>query len=98
MREALRETGTITRTGARGEARSASYRFDAPVGFGPFTLPAGTPMSTYADRGATDTRVANVGNKLLAAMKLKLLLDYRHRKMGFYGNCDLSGANNGAEQ
>ncbi|WP_176595359.1 hypothetical protein [Sphingobium sp. 15-1] len=54
-------------------------------------------MSTYADLGSIDTRVANVGNKLLAAMKLKLLLDYRHKKMGFYGNCDLSGANNGAE-
>jgi hypothetical protein len=27
-------------------------------------------------------------NRLLAAMKLKLLLDDRHKKMGFYGNSD----------
>jgi hypothetical protein len=37
---ALHEIGTITRTGARGKAKSVSYRFDLPVGFGPFTLPA----------------------------------------------------------
>ncbi len=30
---------------------------------------------------------ANVGNKLLAAMKLRLLLDYRGKTMTFYGDC-----------
>lgn len=84
---ALHEIGTITRTGARGKAKSASYRFDLPVGFGPFTLPAGLAVSTYKETGAVDTRVANIGNRLLAAMKLKLLLDYRARTMNFYGNC-----------
>lgn len=88
VRDALHEVGTVTRTGARGEAKSASYRFDAPVGFGPFTLPAGVAMSTYADAGSADTRVANVGNKLLAAMKLKLLLDYRDGTLEFHGDCD----------
>lgn len=88
VRGALHEAGTITRTGARGEAKSTSYRLDTPVGFGPFTLPAGVTVSTYGDAGSVDTRVANVGNRLLAAMKLKLLLDYRGKTMTFYGDCD----------
>ena len=86
-RDALTEAGTITRTGARGEAKSKRYSFNAPVGFGPFTLPAGQIVTTYSEAGSTDTRVANVGNKLLAAMKLKLLLDYRGKAMTFYGDC-----------
>lgn len=87
VRSALQAAGTVVRTGARGEARSTRYRFEAPVGFGPFTLPAGASMSTYADTGSTDTRVANVGNSLLAALHLKLLLDYRGQTLGFYGDC-----------
>ncbi|PZU66737.1 hypothetical protein [Sphingobium sp.] len=87
VRGNLHEAGTITRTGARGEAKSTSYRFDAPVGFGPFALPAGVFVSTYGDDGSKDTRVANVGNTLLATMKLRLLLDYRDKTMGFYGDC-----------
>jgi hypothetical protein len=87
IRPALHETGTITRTGARGQAKSTSYRLDAPVGFGPFALPAGINVNTYGDTGSIDTRVANIGNKLLAAMKLKLQLDYRARTMVFYGDC-----------
>lgn len=85
---AMREAGTIVRTGARGEAKSVSYRFDAPVGFGPFTLPAGVSVSTYGEEGSVDTRAANIGNKLLAAMKLKVRLDYRARRMVFFGDCD----------
>lgn len=87
VRPALHEAGSITRTGARGKATSPSYRFDAPIGFGPFSLPAGTTMSTYAAAGSRDSRVANVGNRLLAAMKLRLLLDYRAKSMTFYGDC-----------
>jgi hypothetical protein len=86
-RDALTEAGAITRTGARGEARSKTYSFNAPVGFGPFTLPAGQVVSTYSEPGSTDTRVANVGNRLLAAMQVKLLLDYRGKAVTFYGDC-----------
>ncbi|WP_395446081.1 hypothetical protein [Caulobacter sp. UC70_42] len=50
-------------------------------------MPAGQIVSTYSEAGSTDTRVANVGNKLLAAMKLRLLLDYRGKTMTFYGDC-----------
>jgi hypothetical protein len=84
---ALHEAGSTTRTGARGQARSVSYTFDAPLGFGPFSLPAGVRMSTYADAGSVDTRVANVGNRLMDAMRLKVLLDYKGQQLVFYGDC-----------
>lgn len=87
VRAKLREDGSVTRTGARGEAKSKAYKLDAPVGFGPFTAPSGTVVSTYSEPGSTDTRVANIGNRLMADLKLKLLLDYPGRKMTFYGDC-----------
>jgi hypothetical protein len=31
--------------------------------------------------------LANVGNKLFASMSLKMMLDYRHRTMTFFGDC-----------
>ena len=88
VRTALREVGVVTRTGARGEAKSASYALEAPVGFGPFAVPPGLAVSSYAEGGSAETRVGNVGNKLLAAMKLKLLLDYRGGRITFFGDCD----------
>jgi len=39
------------------------------------------------ESGSDSTRVANVGNALFAAMKLKMLLNYRGRTMTFYGDC-----------
>ena len=87
LEKALATAGTVTSIGARGEAKATSYRFDAPVGFGPFALPPGIVVSTYSVAGARDTRVANVGNRLLAAMKLRLLIDYPRRTMTFHGDC-----------
>jgi hypothetical protein len=57
------------------------------VGFGPFTLPAGEIVTLRTTKGSIDTRVANVGNKLFAEMKLKMLLDYRNRQVTFFGDC-----------
>ena len=37
--------------------------------------------------GSADTRFANIGNKLFAAMRLKMLLDYKAKKITFYGAC-----------
>ena len=37
--------------------------------------------------GSADTRLANIGNKLLAAMGLKMLLDYPGKRITFYGKC-----------
>jgi len=31
--------------------------------------------------------LANVGNKFFASMGLKMMLDYRHRTMTFFGDC-----------
>ena len=35
----------------------------------------------------TSSNLANVGNKLFASMGLKVVLDYRHRTMTFFGDC-----------
>ncbi len=35
----------------------------------------------------SDTRIANIGDKLFAAMKLKMLLDNKSRLTTFYGDC-----------
>ena len=87
IRSALIEQGAETHTGARGDATTASYKFDAPVGFGPFELPAGQIVSTHKESGSRTTRVANVGNALFAAMNLRIILDYRSRQMTFLGDC-----------
>ncbi|WP_168075351.1 retropepsin-like aspartic protease [Caulobacter sp. SSI4214] len=86
VRANLSENGSVTRTGARGEAKSKSYIFKAPVGFGPFVATE-TAMSVYSEAGSTDTRVANVGNKLMADLKLKVLFDYRGKRLVFHGAC-----------
>ena len=87
VRAALAEKGETSFTGARGKGKSKVYALGLPVGFGPFTLPAGQIVNVRGDKGSADTRLANVGNKLFAAMKLKMLLDYRARLMTFYGDC-----------
>jgi hypothetical protein len=83
---ALKETGETTATGARGGTKVKTYVLELPVGFGPFTLPAGQAVTVRKPPG-TDTRIANIGNKLFAAMGLKMLLDYKDRVMTFYGDC-----------
>jgi hypothetical protein len=87
MDEALVESGSSTHVGARGAETAKTYRLRAPVGFGPFSLPAGQEVSVYGDQGAKDPRAANIGNGVLSAMRLKVLLDYRSRAMTFYGRC-----------
>jgi hypothetical protein len=86
---ALKETGETTATGARGGTKVKTYVLELPVGFGPFTLPAGQAVTVRKAPGA-DTRIANIGNKLFAAMGLKMLLDYKDRVMTFYGDCPLT--------
>jgi hypothetical protein len=86
MRAALKETGERTATGGRGKTTVKTYVLNEAVGFGPFTLPAGQSVTLRKTPG-TDTRVANIGNQLFAAMGLKMLLDYKSRVMTFYGDC-----------
>ena len=87
LRAKLTERGDVASAGARGETKSKSYVLNAPVGFGPFTLPAGEVVTVRNVAGSPDTRLANIGNKIFAAMKLKMLLDYRARLITFYGQC-----------
>jgi hypothetical protein len=87
LRAELVEKGEATYTGARGDAKGKNYTLRDPVGFGPFALPAGQVATLENRKGAVEVQIANFGNKLLAAMKLKVLLDYRDRVMTFYGDC-----------
>jgi len=87
LRADLVEKGEATYTGARGDAKGKTYTLKVPVGFGPFALPAGQVVTLEDTKGVVDVRIANFGNRLLAAMKLKVLLDYRDRVITFYGNC-----------
>jgi hypothetical protein len=86
MKEALVEKGEVSFTGGRGKSTAKTYTLNVPVGFGPFTLPAGQVVTVRKPQGS-DQRAANIGNKLFAAMKLKMLLDYKSRVMTFYGDC-----------
>jgi hypothetical protein len=87
VRVALSENSAITFAGARGDGKANSYTFNVPVGFGPFTLPPGEVVTVRNEKGSNSTRVANGGNALFAAMKLKMLLNHRARIMTFYGEC-----------
>ena len=87
VRGALVAQGERVATGARGHTTTQVYVLNAPVGFGPFTLPAGQTVTVHKEAGSATTRLANIGNRLFAAMHLKMLLDYRARLMTFYGDC-----------
>ncbi|HEY1632456.1 MAG TPA: retropepsin-like aspartic protease [Rhizomicrobium sp.] len=87
IKAALVEAGSHTVTGNRGEYTVKDYRLNAPIGIGPFVLPAGESVSLTGDEGSAETRLANVGNRLLADMHVKLLLDYRDNRIAFLGDC-----------
>jgi hypothetical protein len=83
----LVEDGTVVHHGARGDAQAKRYRLAAPVGFGPFLLPPGQIVTVHGGSDPDGDRVANVGNALFAAMKIRMLLDYKGRTMSLYGGC-----------
>jgi hypothetical protein len=86
VRSALVEKGQSTSSGFRGDSWLTVYVFNAPMSFGLFELPPGQTVTLRDAGGSADVR-ANVGNKLFAAMKLKMLLNYRSRTLAFYGDC-----------
>jgi hypothetical protein len=88
VRDALVESGQSVVTGARGASTTSIYTLNVPVGFGPFTLPAGQTVSVRRAQGSPDTRVANAGNQVFAALTPKMLLDYRARAITFYAECE----------
>lgn len=87
LRPALAAAGDVEHSGFRGKEKSKAYVLKESVGFGPFTLPAGQAVKLTKAAGASDRRVANVGNALFAAMNLKILLDYPGKSIRFYGDC-----------
>jgi hypothetical protein len=87
IRHSLVRQGASIRRGARGESKVENFILSQPVGFGPFTLPAGQLVFVHKQQGSMVERIANVGNTVLAAFKIKMLLDYRSRIMSFYGDC-----------
>jgi len=87
VRDSLVDQGASIRRGARGESKVENFILSQPVGFGPFALPAGQHVFVHKQQGSTVERIANVGNTVLAAFKIKMLLDYRSRVMTFYGDC-----------
>lgn len=87
FRAALKEAGQTSFAGARGVGRGKLYRFDAPVGFGPFALPKGQILTLHPEKGSRATRVANIGNRFFAAVTPVMLLDYKDRVISFYGDC-----------
>ena len=85
VKAALVEDGSSISTGARGAYSVKLYRLNAPLSLGPFVLAAGQRVMVTGDAGTADTRLANVGNRLLEGLKIKLLLDYRNNEIGFFG-------------
>jgi Aspartyl protease len=86
VRSALVQKGEVKSGGFLGEEKNREYIFNKPVGFGHFELPAGGAVTLRNVKGSS-SNLANVGNKLFASIGLKMMLDYRHRTMTFFGDC-----------
>jgi len=91
LRAHLVQRGEAVRHGFQGVSHVKLYDFDASVGLGPFTLPAGQPVVLRSEPGSRH-RVANVGNAVFAAMRLRLLMDYPNKRIAAYGACGRKGA------
>ena len=85
-RSALVQKGEVKSGGFHGEEKFKEYVFNKPIGFAGFELPAGAAVTLRNVKGSS-SNLANVGNKLFASMDLKMMLDYRHRTMTFFGDC-----------
>jgi hypothetical protein len=87
VRTVLTNRAAGVSAGLRGPAPLVKYTINAPIGFGPFALPPGQAATLrQVDKSLSAVR-ANIGNKLFAAMELRMLLDYPGRTMMFFGDC-----------
>lgn len=86
VRSALAEKGEIKSGGFLGEEKNKEYVFSKPVSFGRFELAPGAALALRNVKGSP-SNMANLGNKFFASMGLKMMLDYRHRSMSFFGDC-----------
>src|SRR5262249_25556888 len=87
VRDALAFQRETSASGFRGDISTNKYALNLPLGFGPFTLPAGQEVTVREGQDEVGTRAANIGNPFFAALHLKVLLDYPHHQMTFYGAC-----------
>lgn len=87
VRTALSPAGETRASGFNGDEKRSRWSMAAPIGLGPFRLPPGASVTLADTMGSPDTSLANAGNQLFAALELKLLLDYKDRRIGFYGDC-----------
>ena len=88
LRAALTRGGQTSSAGFRGSSSLAKFTIAVPVGFGSFSLPPGSAVIFRDESGPAKEIVANVGNRLFAAIKLKVVLDYRARVLTFFGSCE----------
>ena len=86
VRSALVQKGEVKSGGFQGEEKFKEYVFNKAIGFGRFELPPGAAVTLRNVKGSP-SNLANVGNKLFASMGLKMMLDYRHHTMTFFGDC-----------
>lgn len=86
VRALLTPKGQVKSRGFRGQDEFAKYTFNEPIGFGRFAVAPGSVVTLRNVRGSSSD-LANVGNKFLASLGLKMMLDYRHRRMSFFSDC-----------
>jgi hypothetical protein len=86
VRSALVQKGELKAGGFQGEEKREEYVFNKPVGFARFEVPPGAAVTVRNVKGSS-SNLANVGNKFLASLGLKMMLDYRRRTMSFFGDC-----------
>jgi hypothetical protein len=87
VRAGLSAAGQSSSSGFNGVEQRTEWKIAEPIGVGPFLLPPGASVTVADTQGSADTSLANVGNRLFAALKLRMLLDYPGRRIGFYADC-----------
>ena len=87
LRDALKVVGTNIGASVGGSFTSSTAVLGVPVGFGPFSLPAGETVSLLPTNGQSDKVVANIGNQAFAELTPKLLLDYAGKRISFFADC-----------
>lgn len=88
IRAALKTTGAGGGSSFGGSYTTRTATLNLPLRIGPFALPAGQTVSVMPVPESLRTRVANAGNGMFAALKVRLLLDYAGKRVAFYGDCD----------
>ncbi len=87
IRKALVYRGAEKASSFGGNYTTRDAILNIPMSIGPFALPAGHAVSVMPGKGIPGKRVANVGNGFLAALKVRLLVDYPNKRIAFLGDC-----------